>query len=149
MVPVHARSEPPIAGHDSSINPAFQMLRLASSNRGRRLVKRFGNAHRRHAFTCRQCTRALSARPPETEMERGLKRFGFLIMQLVFFLVIFVFFINALYRHSVLESLLFAVALAVGITPELLPMILSLNLSRGAMAMSGKGVIVKDRKSVV
>ncbi|MDD1665644.1 MAG: magnesium-translocating P-type ATPase, partial [Methanomicrobiales archaeon] len=92
--------------------------------------------------------RNISARPPETEMERGLKRFGYLIMQLVFFLVIFVFFINALYRHSVLESLLFAVALAVGVTPELLPMILSLNLSRGAMAMSGKGVIVKHLASI-
>ncbi|HTY52183.1 MAG TPA: magnesium-translocating P-type ATPase [Methanomicrobiales archaeon] len=90
----------------------------------------------------------ISARPPETEMERGLKRFGFLVMQLVFFLVIFVFLVNALYRHSVLESLLFAVALAVGVTPELLPMILSLNLSRGAIAMSGKGVIVKHLASI-
>jgi Mg2+-importing ATPase len=90
----------------------------------------------------------ISARPPETEMERGLKRFGFLVMQLVFFLVIFVFLINALYRHSVLDSLLFAVALAVGVTPELLPMILSLNLSRGAIAMSGKGVIVKHLASI-
>ncbi|MDD1663334.1 MAG: magnesium-translocating P-type ATPase, partial [Methanomicrobiales archaeon] len=92
--------------------------------------------------------RKLSARPPETEMERGLKKFGYLIMQIVFFLVIFVFLINALYRHSVLDSLLFAVALAVGVTPELLPMILSLNLSRGAIAMSGKGVIVKHLASI-
>jgi Mg2+-importing ATPase len=90
----------------------------------------------------------ISARPPETEMERGLRHFGFLVMQLVFFLVIFVFLINALYRHSVLDSLLFAVALAVGVTPELLPMILSLNLSRGAIAMSGKGVIVKHLASI-
>ncbi|MDD1670640.1 MAG: magnesium-translocating P-type ATPase, partial [Methanomicrobiales archaeon] len=80
----------------------------------------------------------ISARPPETEMERGLRRFGFLVMQLVFFLVIFVFLVNALFRHGVLDSLLFAVALAVGVTPELLPMILSLNLTRGAIAMSGK-----------
>jgi Mg2+-importing ATPase len=90
----------------------------------------------------------ISGRPPETEMERGLRRFGFLVMQLVFFLVIFVFLVNALFRHGVLESLLFAVALAVGVTPELLPMILSLNLSRGAIAMSGKGVIVKHLASI-
>jgi Mg2+-importing ATPase len=90
----------------------------------------------------------ISARPPETEMERGLRHFGFLVMQLVFFLVIFVFLVNALFRHSVLDSLLFAVALAVGLTPELLPMILSLNLSRGAIAMSGKGVIVKHLASI-
>jgi P-type Mg2+ transporter len=90
----------------------------------------------------------ISARPPETEMERGLRRFGFLVMQLVFFLVIFVFLVNALFRHGVLDSLLFAVALAVGVTPELLPMILSLNLSRGAITMSGKGVIVKHLASI-
>jgi len=54
-----------------------------------------------------------------------------------------VFFINALYKRDVLESLLFAVALAVGMSLELLPMVLSINLSRGALAMSKKGVIVK------
>ncbi len=58
-------------------------------------------------------------------------------------LVLFVFFINALYKRDVLESLLFAVALAVGMSLELLPMVLSINLSRGALAMSKKGVIVK------
>ena len=80
---------------------------------------------------------------PETEFEGGLRRFGYLILQVTFALVIFVFFINALFRRGVLESLLFAVALAVGMTPGLLPMILSINLSRGATAMSRKGVIVK------
>ena len=85
----------------------------------------------------------LVARAPETEFERGLRKFGFLIMQVIFLLVLFVFFINALFKRDVLESLLFAVALAVGMSLELLPMILSINLSRGARAMSKKGVIVK------
>ena len=82
---------------------------------------------------------------PETEFDRGLRRFGFLIMKVTFVLVIFVFLVNALFKHdrTVLDSVLFAVALAVGITPELLPMILSINLARGANAMSKKGVIVK------
>ena len=80
---------------------------------------------------------------PETEFERGIKGFGFLILQVTFLLVMFVFFINALYKRDVLESLLFAVALAVGLTPELLPMILTVNLSKGALAMSKRGVIVK------
>jgi len=80
---------------------------------------------------------------PETEFERGLRRFGFLIMQVTFGLVIAVFFINAFFKRGVLDSMLFAVALAVGLTPELLPMILSINLARGATAMSKKGVIVK------
>jgi Mg2+-importing ATPase len=87
-------------------------------------------------------------RKPETEFERGLRRFGSLIMQVTFALVIFVFFINALFKRGVLESMLFAVALAVGLTPELLPMILSINLGRGAAAMSKKGVIVKRLASI-
>jgi Mg2+-importing ATPase len=90
----------------------------------------------------------LIARQPETEFERGLTRFGFLIMEVTFLLVIFVFFVNALYRRGVLESLLFSVALAVGLTPELLPMILSVNLSKGALAMSKRGVIVKRLASI-
>jgi Mg2+-importing ATPase len=90
----------------------------------------------------------LIARVPETEFDRGLRKFGYLIMEVTFLLVIFVFFINALYRRGVLESLLFAVALAVGLTPELLPMIVSINLSKGAIAMSRKGVIVKRLASI-
>ncbi len=88
------------------------------------------------------------AKAPETEFERGLKQFGFLIMQITFLLVIFVFFVNALYKRDILESLLFSVALAVGLTPELLPMIVSINLSSGAMMMSKKGVIVKRLASI-
>jgi len=87
-------------------------------------------------------------RKPETEFERGLRRFGFLIMRITFILVLLVFFINASFKRGVLESLLFAVALAVGLTPELLPMILSINLGRGATAMSKKGVIVKRLASI-
>jgi Mg2+-importing ATPase len=90
----------------------------------------------------------LTARPPETEFERGLKQYSYLVTRIIFFLVIFVFFSNALFKHGVLESLLFAVALAVGLTPELLPMILTLNLSKGALAMSEKGVIVKHLASI-
>jgi P-type Mg2+ transporter len=84
-----------------------------------------------------------SQRRPPTEFERGLRRFGNLIMQVTFVLVVFVFLINALYKHPPLESVLFAVALTVGLTPGLLPMILSINLAKGAIAMARKGVIVK------
>jgi Mg2+-importing ATPase len=92
--------------------------------------------------------RTLVERPPETEFERGLKQFSYLMSRFVFFLVIIVFFINALFRHGILDSLLFSIALAVGMTPELLPMILSLNLSKGAIAMSAKGAIVKHPESI-
>lgn len=90
----------------------------------------------------------LVAREPITEFDRGLRRFGFMIMEVTFILVLFVFLVNALYKRGVLESLLFAVALAVGLTPELLPMIVTINLSKGALAMSRKGVIVKRLESI-
>jgi Mg2+-importing ATPase len=97
----------------------------------------------------------LVGRAPETEFERGLRRFGFLIAQVALVLVIFVFFINAFLKpvvsnqqSDILKSLLFAVALAVGLTPELLPMIVSVNLSRGALEMSKKDVIVKHLASI-
>jgi P-type Mg2+ transporter len=88
---------------------------------------------------------------PETEFERGIKSFGFLIMQVTILLVLFVFLVNALLHpdtNGILQALLFSVALAVGLTPELLPMIITVNLSRGAIAMSKKGVIVKRLSSI-
>ena len=93
----------------------------------------------------------LVEKAPETEFEKGTKQFGFLIMQVTFFLVMFVFMINALLHpnaEGILQALLFAVALAVGLTPELLPMIITINLSKGAQAMSKKGVIVKRLSSI-
>ena len=88
---------------------------------------------------------------PETEFERGIKSFGFLIMQVTILLVLFVFLINALRNpdtNGILQALLFSVALAVGLTPELLPMIIAVNMSKGAIAMSKKGVIVKRLASI-
>jgi Mg2+-importing ATPase len=93
----------------------------------------------------------LVEKAPETEFERGIRSFGFLIMQVTFLLVMFVFLIISLRNPTtdgVVTALLFAVALAVGLTPELLPMIITINLSRGAMAMSKKGVIVKRLSSI-
>jgi Mg2+-importing ATPase len=85
----------------------------------------------------------LSAPPPDTEFERGTRQFGFLILEVVIFLVLFVFLVNALFRRDPIESFLFAVALAVGLTPELLPMIVSVTLASGALRMAKKKVIVK------
>ncbi len=95
-----------------------------------------------------QVVQRLTERRPETEFEKGSRRFGYLIMRVTFVLVATVFLINALYQRSLLESLLFAVALAVGLTPELLPLILTINLSEGALDMSRKGVIVKRLESI-
>jgi Mg2+-importing ATPase len=93
----------------------------------------------------------LVQKPPQTEFERGIRGFGFLIMQVTILLVLFVFMVNALLHpdtNGILNAMLFAVALAVGLTPELLPMIITVNLSRGAISMSKKGVIVKRLASI-
>ncbi len=85
----------------------------------------------------------LEVKRPKTSFQVGIEQFGFLLMRFTLVLVIFVFFVNMLFQHDVLESFLFAIALAVGLTPELLPMIITINLSKGALRMSKKGVIVK------
>jgi Mg2+-importing ATPase len=84
----------------------------------------------------------------ETEFDRSTRKFGTLMVEVTSILVIFVFFVNAIANHGILNSFMFAVALAVGLTPELLPMIISLNLSKGAIAMSRHGVIVKKLSSI-
>ena len=90
----------------------------------------------------------LSQKEPQTDFDRGIKDFSYLIMRMTFLLIVLVFFINAFLKHNILESFLFAAALAVGLTPELLPMIIAINLSKGAISMSKHGVIVKKLSSI-
>ena len=85
----------------------------------------------------------LRLRPPETEFERGIRRFGYLLAEVTFLLVLSIFAFNVYFQKPVLDSLLFALALAVGLTPQLLPAIISINLSHGARRMAAKKVIVK------
>jgi P-type Mg2+ transporter len=85
----------------------------------------------------------LVERPPQTAFERGIWQFGVLIMRTVVFLVLFVFLIGVTFRHEPFESLLFAVALAVGLTPEFLPMITTVTLGQGAIRMARQHVVVK------
>jgi len=87
--------------------------------------------------------RSLALEPPPTAFERGTRRFGLLLTRATMALVFFVLLVNTLYQRPMLESLLFAVALAVGLTPELLPMIVSVTLARGAIRMSRGRAIVK------
>jgi len=90
----------------------------------------------------------LAAKAPETEFERGTRQFGLLIARVVFFLVLFVFLVNAALHRDRFESLLFAIALAVGLTPEFLPMISTVTLGRGAQRMARKNVIVKHLAAI-
>ena len=90
----------------------------------------------------------LTSRPPETAFERGIRQFALLITRAVFFLVLFILAVSLAFRHDPLESLLFAVALAVGLTPEFLPMITSVTLARGAVRMAREKVIVKQLAAI-
>ncbi len=86
---------------------------------------------------------ALGAAEPPSAFERGIHRLGLLILRLTIFLVLFVLLVNIAFGRPLLEAFLFAVALAVGLTPELLPMVMTVTLSRGAMRMAAKRVVVK------
>lgn len=79
----------------------------------------------------------------QTDFERGLRRFGLLLMQVIFVLVIIVFAASVLLERPTVEALLFAIALAVGMSPEMLPTILSVTLARGARDMLAQGVLVR------
>jgi P-type Mg2+ transporter len=90
----------------------------------------------------------LKLKPPETEFERGIRRFGYFLGEVTIFLVVIIFAINVYLHRPVLESFLFSLALAVGLTPQLLPAIISINLAHGAKKMAQKKVIVKRLASI-
>ena len=90
----------------------------------------------------------LKAEPAETEFARGVRQFGYLLVRVMLVMVLFVIAMNQLLGRPVVESLLFAVALAVGLSPELLPAIVSVTLSHGARAMARRGVIVRRLEAI-
>ena len=87
-------------------------------------------------------------RPAETEFERGIRRFGYLLLEVTLLLVFAIFAINVYLHRPVLDSFLFSMALAVGLTPQLLPAIISVNLAHGAKRMAQQKVIVKRLASI-
>jgi len=87
--------------------------------------------------------RRLAERAPQTDFQLGVRAFGLLVARVTLLLVVGVFAINVALQRPLFDSLLFAVALAVGLTPELLPAIVTLNLTRGARALAAHGVLVK------
>ena len=90
----------------------------------------------------------LTLRPPETEFDRGLRRFGHLLTSAMLVMVFLVFIIHVVNGRPPIETLLFSVALAVGLSPELLPAILSVNLARGAQMMARHGVLVRHLTAI-
>jgi Mg2+-importing ATPase len=90
----------------------------------------------------------VAARPPETDFEHGLRRFGYLLMEVTLLLVLGIFAANVAFHRPVLESLMFSLALAIGLTPQLLPAIVAVNLSRGASRMAAEKTIVRRLASI-
>jgi Mg2+-importing ATPase len=90
----------------------------------------------------------LRDRAPETDFARGLRRFGYLLLRVMIVLVVFVLIINQLLGRPFFESLLFSVALAVGLSPELLPAIVSVTLSAGARVLARRGVLVRRLEAI-
>lgn len=95
-----------------------------------------------------QVAEKLRLRPPETEFERGIRHFGNLLTQVMMVIVVIILTANVLLAKPFLDSLLFTLALAVGLTPELLPAIISITLSHGAQQMAKRGVIVRRLTSI-
>ncbi|NLF01690.1 MAG: magnesium-translocating P-type ATPase, partial [Anaerolineales bacterium] len=115
----------------------------ARSGSARALIVQTGSAT---AFG--QIAKRLALRPPETEFEHGIRRFGYLLTEVMLVLVLIVFAVNVFFHKPVLDSLLFSVALAVGLTPQLLPAIISINLSKGSQTMASHGVIVRRLEAI-
>jgi P-type Mg2+ transporter len=90
----------------------------------------------------------LRIRPSETDFEKGIRRFGYMLMEITLVLVILIFAINVILHRPALDSFLFSLALAVGLTPQLLPAIITVNLATGARLMARKKVIVKRLSSI-
>lgn len=90
----------------------------------------------------------LSAPEEETEFSKGIRKFGYLIMRVIIILVLFIFLVNAVLKRDLFESFMFSLAVAVGLTPELLPMIMAVTMSKGSTHMARKGVIVKRLSAI-
>jgi Mg2+-importing ATPase len=108
------------------------------SGSGRMIVCRTGRA-----TALGHVAHSLTAAPPPTAFELAFRRFGLMIMRLTVLMVLFVVMVNAVTHKPLPESFLFALALAVGLTPELLPMVVSVTLARGAVRMAARHVVVK------
>ena len=130
------------AGMPERVNTVF-MGTSARSGSARALIVQTGA---RTAFG--QIADRLTLRPPETDFERGIRRFGYLLTQIMTVLVLIVFAINVILDKPPIDSFLFAIALAVGIAPELLPAIMSVTLSKGAQSMARQGVIVRQLNAI-
>jgi len=138
--------QPGVVAREASLAERTNAVFMGTSVRsgsGRMLIVQTGA---RTAFG--QIAARLALRVPETEFERGIRRFGYLLTEVMLLLVLGIFALNVFFQKPILDSLLFSLALAVGLTPQLLPAIININLSRGSQAMAARGVIVRRLASI-
>jgi Mg2+-importing ATPase len=90
----------------------------------------------------------LKLRPPESDFEHGIRHFGYFLLEVTLMLIILIFAFNVYFHRPIIDALLFSLALAVGLTPQLLPAIIGINLSHGSRRMAEKKVIVKRLTSI-
>jgi Mg2+-importing ATPase len=95
-----------------------------------------------------EISRRLTTMRVETSFDKGIRRFTWLMIRLMLIMVVVIFAINAISKGNPIEALLFSLAVAVGLTPEMLPMLVAINLSKGAIEMAEKKVIVKRLNSI-
>lgn len=95
-----------------------------------------------------ELSRRLATIRVETSFDKGMRKFTWLMISFMLVMVAVIFGINALLKGNIIEAFLFSLAVAVGLTPEMLPMLVAINLSKGALAMSKKEVIVKRLNSI-
>ena len=93
-------------------------------------------------------SRRLATIEVESSFDKGVRKFTWLMIRFMLVLVVIIFAINALLKGNLIQAFLFSLAVAVGLTPEMLPMIVAINLSKGALAMSKKEVIVKRLNAI-
>lgn len=135
---------------EKGVEPAAPGVRLAEQThrvfQGTHVVSGTGLAvlvKTGRATVMGQLAAQLAAREPLSDFERGLRRFGYLLSRLILVMFAIVWVVNLITGRPPIDSLLFALALAVGLTPELLPTIVSVNLAHGARRMARAGVIVR------
>jgi len=133
---------PADAGLVERSNVVFMGTNVRSGS-GKALVTETGM---RTAFG--QIADRLSLRPPETEFERGIRKLGFMLTEIMLWLVLGILVFNVYFHKPLLDSLLFSIALAVGLTPQLLPAIININLAKGSQAMARRGVIVRRLEAI-
>ena len=143
--PVEKRPGGPIPAADAALEAPSAVFMGSSVVSGSARVRLLRTGH---ATVLGQVATSLARAAPPTAFELGTRQFGLLIMRLTLLLVLFTLLVNLALHRPLLESFLFAVALAVGLTPELLPMVVSVTLTRGALRLAALDVIVKRPSAI-